>query len=136
MKILNGITAAGLIVAALMFGSTTSFSQDACDHGGHHTIQVRPGDDGMPELSYKGGSAEDVKVCLGDTVQWVLNGSDRDFLVEFFDISAFDGEKKGKSNSNHKLSVVIEGSFERGGEYAYGVEFEGGEPMDPRIIVE
>jgi len=135
MKIFSGITAAGLIAAALMFGSTTSFSQDACDHGGNHTIQVQPGADGKPELSYKSGSAENVKVCLGDTVQWVLTGPDRDFLVEFFDIAAFDGQKKGNSNSN-KVSVVIAGSFERGNAYAYGVEFAGGEPMDPRIIVE
>ncbi len=135
MKILSGITAAAVLTAALMFGSTTTYSQDVCEGGKKHTIQVRPSADGQPELKYKGGSAEDVHVCLGDTVQWVLNGPDRDFLVEFFDISAFDGDKKGRSKRN-KLSVEIVGSFERGNAYAYGVEFEGGEPMDPRIIVE
>ena len=60
MKIMKGITVIGLAVIAITLGSTNVFSQDACDHGGNHTIQVNAGDDGVPVLTYKGGSAEDV----------------------------------------------------------------------------
>ena len=132
MKILSGITAAVLVVAAMMLGSTTSFSQDACDHGGNHTIQVRPGADGRPELSYRGGSAENVYVCQGDNVQWVLTGSDRSFFVDFFSGAPFAGASK-RGSSGGAVSVTVGDDT---GSYDYGVEFEGGEPMDPRIIVE
>ena len=132
MKILSGITAAVLVVAAMMLGSTTSFSQDACDHGGNHTIQVRPGADGRPELSYRGGSAENVYVCQGDNVQWVLTGSDRSFFVDFFSGAPFAGASK-RGSSGGAVSVTIGDDT---GSHDYGVEFEGGEPMDPRIIVE
>ena len=74
MKILNALAIAGLTIVALTLGSTDSLGQDDCDHGGNHTIQVRPGDDGAPELKYRGGSAEEVHVCEGDRVQWVLTG--------------------------------------------------------------
>ena len=132
MKILSGITAAVLVVAAMMLGSPTSFSQDACDHGGNHTIQVRAGTDGRPELSYRGGSAENVYVCQGDNVQWVLTGSDRSFFVDFFSGAPFGGASK-RGSSGGAVSVTIGDDT---GSYDYGVEFEGGEPMDPRIIVE
>ena len=132
MKILSGITAAALVVAAMMLGSTTSFGQDACDRGGNHTIQVRPGADGKPELSYKGGSAENVYVCRGDQVQWVLTGADRSYFVDFSNSAPFDGATKVGS-SDGVVAVTIGDDT---GSYDYGVEFEGGEPMDPRIIVE
>jgi plastocyanin len=132
MKILSGVTATALVAAALMFGSTTSFSQDACDRGGNHTIQVSAGADGKPVLSYKGGSAENVYVCRGDQVQWVLTGSDRSFFVDFFSGAPFGGAQK-RGSSNGAVSVTI---GDNTGSYDYGVEFEGGEPMDPRIIVE
>jgi len=131
MKIFSGIAAAAVFTAALMFGSTTSFSQE-CNHGGNHTIQVSPGADGKPELSYKGGSAENVYVCRGDRVQWVLTGSDRSYFVDFFAGAPFDGATK-RGSSDGVVSVTIGDDT---GSYDYGVEFEGGEPMDPRIIVE
>ena len=132
MKILSGIAAATVITAALMIGSTTSFSQDACDHGSNHTIQVQAGADGRPELSYRGGSAENVYVCRGDTLRWVLTGPDRSYFVDFFNGAPFDGDTKVGS-SDGVVAVTIGDDT---GSYDYGVEFDGGEPMDPRIIVE
>ena len=91
MKILNGVTIAGLTIVALTLGSTDSLGQDECDHGGNHTIQVRAGDDGVRVLKYRGGSADEVHVCVGDRVQWVLTGSDREFLVDFLSGAPFEG---------------------------------------------
>jgi hypothetical protein len=132
MKILSGTVAAAVLTAALMFGSTTSFSQDACDHGGNHTIQVSAGADGRPELSYRGGSAENVYVCRGDQMQWVLTGSDRTFFVDFFSGAPFGGASK-RGSSNGAVSVTI---GEDTGNYDYDVEFADGGVLDPRIIVE
>lgn len=135
MKTISGIAIAGLTIAGLMFASSESFSQDACDHGGNHTIQVQEGADGKPELTYRGGSAEEVRVCMGDKVQWVVTGSDRSYLVEFLSIAPFDGAKS-RGSSQGVVYVNIGSPFERGQQYAYGVEFDGGVPLDPHIIVE
>ena len=132
MKILSGITVAGLMVTGLMFASTDSLSQDACEHGGHHTIQVRPGEGDKAVLRYRGGSGEYVHVCVGDRVQWVLVGSDRQFFVNFESAAPFPGDTSVGS-SDGVVSVVIAG--ERGN-YTYGVKLDGGPPIDPHIIVE
>ncbi len=134
MKILNGIAIAALTIAALTLGSTDSLGQDECDHGGNHTIQVRAGDDGMPQLKYRGGSADEVHVCVGDQVQWVLTGPDREFLVDFFSGAPFDGATT-RGSSGNAVSVVIGATAERRG-YDYGVQFADGPEMDPRIVVD
>jgi len=132
LKTSNVVAVAGIgILAALLF-STESNSQGACDRGGHHTIQVRPSDDGMPELTYKGGSAENVHVCNGDDVKWVLTGPDREFFVDFFSGAPFAGAARLGSNGN-VVSIQIDAES---GSYAYGVNFAGDEPMDPMIIVD
>lgn len=132
MKISNVVAVAGIGIAAMLLFSTDSNSQGACDRGGHHTIQVSPGADGAAALKYKGGSAEDVHVCNGDEVKWVLTGSDRDFFVDFFSGAPFAGAARLGSNSN-VVSIQIDAES---GSYAYGVNFAGDEPMDPRIIVD
>lgn len=131
MKILATIAIAGAVSGALLFASTDSNSQGNCDRGGNHTIQVSEGPDGMPELRYRGGSAEDVHVCNGDQVQWVLTGSDRNYLVDFMGNAPFPGATT-RGSSNGVVSVTIDAED---GEYDYGVNFEGEEPMDPRLIV-
>ena len=129
------VIAAGVLgVAGLTLGSSSSLGQDLCDHGGNHLIQVSEGANGEPELSYRGGSAEYVRVCVGDSVQWVLTGSDRDFLIEFSSIAAFgDASFRGSSNGVVQLTI---GEHFQPDTYAYGVQFKGGQPMDPHIIVE
>ena len=134
MKILNGIAIAGLTIVALTLTSTESLGQDTCDHGGSHTIRVSTGDDGVPVLKYRDGSADEVHVCAGDRVQWVLNGPDREFLVDFLSGAPFEGEATRGSNSN-VVSIVIGASADRRG-YDYDVQFVDGPGMDPRIIVD
>ncbi len=131
---MNGIASAGLTILALTLGSTDSLGQDACDHGGNHTIQVRAGDDGAPVLKYRGGSADEVHVCVGDQVQWVLTGPDREFLVDFFSGAPFDGATT-RGSSGNAVSVVIGAAAERRG-YEYGVKFADGPELDPEIIVD
>ena len=116
----------------LLLGSVDSHSQDTCDRGGNHTIQVKEGADGMPELKYRGGSAEDVHVCNGDQVQWVLVGSDREYFVDFMGDAPFPGAAM-RGSSGGVVSVIIDAESRA---YDYGVNFAGDEPFDPRIIVD
>ncbi len=135
MRIMSGIAAAGLFLAVLMLASTETLSQDNCDSSGSHTIQVRAGDDGSPVLSYGGGSADEIHVCLGDEVRWVLTGPNRQYFVNFFSGAPFDGETRRGSDGN-VVSIVIGGSAERGNSYDYDVEFADGGSLDPRIVVD
>jgi hypothetical protein len=129
MKILNTIAGAIAIAAVMLLASTDSSSQENC--AGNHTIQVSPGTDGMPELTYRGGSAEEIRVCNGDQVQWVLRGSDREYFVDFMGNAPFSGAAR-RGSSDGVVSVTIDAEL---GSYEYGVNFDGDEPMDPRLIV-
>ena len=133
MKTLIGAILAGAAMLALVLSTADALGQDNCDHGGNHLIRVTEGADGEPVLSYKDGSAEEVRVCVGDTVRWVLTGSNREFFVDFFAGAPFAGPENQKSDGG-AVSVTI-GDVERKG-YDYGVNFAGEQPMDPRIVVD
>jgi len=135
MKIISTLAAAILMFAMLMLGSTDSFSQGACARNSNHTIQVRPSEGDIPELKYKGGSAEEIHVCIGDTIKWVLNGPNRTYFVDFFSGAPFEGVTRRGSNSN-VVSVVVGGPAERGSGYDYDVECEDGGTLEPRIVVD
>ena len=130
MRVIGGIAVATLAVAALMWSSTESVAQE-CDHGGKHTIQVVPGEDGGAELRYRDGSGDSVRVCQGDTVSWVLVGSDRTFFVDFFSGAPFAGATRRGNNST--LTITIDADS---GSYNYDVGFDGDPGVDPVIIVE
>ncbi len=140
MKILNAIGVATLLFVALMLSSNESFSQeDDCNLGPNHVIQVRVGDDGKAVLKYRGGSGDEVEVCKGDNVKWVLTGSNRNFSVDFnYENGAPfgnpPGQKQKRDSSNDEIDVDIDSSAEAG-DYDYDVAFGEDEPMDPKIIV-
>jgi len=135
MKIISTAAMATLMFSMLMLGSTESLSQDSCAGSSNHTIQVRPSADDVPELKYKGGSAEEVHVCIGDTIKWVLNGPNRTYFVDFFEGAPFEGVERRGSNSNVVL-VTVGGPAEPGSSYDYDVAFEDGGTLDPRIVVD
>jgi hypothetical protein len=130
MKVLSGFAIAALAVASLMSGGMDAVAQE-CDRGGRHTIQVVPGEDGSAELRYRDGSGDSVRVCRGDTVSWVLVGSDRTFFVDFFSGAPFAGATRRGNNST--LTIVIDAES---GAYNYDVGFDGDPGVDPVIIVE
>ena len=130
MRVLSGFAIAVLAGAALMLASTASMAQE-CDHGGRHTIQVIPGTDGSAELRYRGGPGDSVRVCPGDTVSWVLTGSDRTFFVDFFSGAPFAGATRRGNNSS--LTIIVDAES---GAYTYDVGFDGDPGVDPVIIVD
>lgn len=132
MKIFSTVALMTLVAATMLLASGESNGQGNCDRGGNHTIQVSEGQDGMPVLRYRGGSAEDVHVCNGDQVQWVLTGSDREYFVDFMGDAPFPGAAK-RGSSGGVVAVTIDANS---GPYDYGVNFEGEEAFDPRIIVD
>jgi hypothetical protein len=132
MRIMSGIAIAGLVLGALIVGSTESLGDQA--ECGNRVIQVTVGENGKPVLTYQGGSADEVHACRGNTVRWVLNGPDRQYFVDFFSGAPFAGAKKIGSNGN-VVSIVIGESAEKRA-YDYGVNFADGGGIDPKIIVD
>ena len=130
MRVPSGIAVAALAVAALMWSGANAIAQE-CDRGGNHTIQVVPGEDGSAELRYKDGPGDSVTVCKGDTVSWVLVGSDRTFFEDFFSGAPFAGATRRGNNS--RLTITIDAES---GAYNYDVGFDGDPGVDPVIIVE
>ena len=130
MKVSAGIFVAVMAVAVLMLSGDDSMAQE-CDRGGNHTIQVTPGPDGTAELRYQDGSGDSVRVCRGDTVSWVLVGSDRTFFVDFFSGAPFAGATRRGNNS--RLTITIDAES---GSYSYDIGFDGDPGADPIIIVE
>ena len=130
MRILSGVSIAALVVAASFLNGPQALAQ-GCDNGGNHTITVRPDGSGGATLSYRGGPGDEVRVCPGDTVSWVLTGSDRTFFVDFFGGAPFAGDSRRPNNT--RLTVTIDAGP---GDYAYDVGLDGGPGVDPVIIVE
>ena len=130
MKILSIFVVGALALAAVLWGSTEAVAGN-CDRTTIHTIQVIPGESGSAELRYNGGPGDSVHVCPGDTVSWVLTGSDRTFFLDFFSGAPFAGATRRGNNS--KLEITIDAES---GSYNYDVGFEGDPGMDPVIIVD
>lgn len=131
MRVLGKLAFASFVLGGVMWAGDTPMAQDDCDHGGNHTIQVQPDGAGGVELTYRGGSGESIRVCVGDTVSWVLTGSDRTFFVDFFSGAPFEGATRRGNNS--RLTVTIQAEP---GDYDYDIGLDGDPGMDPRLIVE
>jgi hypothetical protein len=130
MKKFSGLAVLALIAGAFLWSSNDSIAQ-GCDHGGNHTIQVTPDGAGGVSLSYRGGPGDSVRVCAGDSVSWVLTGSNRTFFVEFFSGAPFAGAVRRGNNS--RLTITVDAAP---GSYNYDIGMDGDEGMDPVIIVD
>lgn len=130
MKILGKVALLAFILGSAFWVGGEPMAQGNCDRGGNHTIQVRPDGAGGVELTYRGGPGDSVQVCVGDTVSWVLTGSDRTFFVDFFNGAPFAGGDRRGNNS--RLTVTIEAEP---GDYDYDVGWDGEPGMDPKLVV-
>lgn len=132
MKQAITLTLTIFVVSSLALLGTDSSAQDGCEGGAMHVIQVSAAGDGSATLSYRDGSADAVHVCNGDQIQWVLRGSDREFLIDFLSGAPFAG---GESRGSAQGVVLVTVDADPG-DYDYGISFVGDEPTDPRIIVD
>jgi plastocyanin len=118
-------------VLALTLSSNVS-AQGDCGSASYK-LKVRQVNDRPVEVTYSQGDAENLRVCVGDTIEWQLVGQAKRFYVLFLDGQPFSGDEQKNSNNNGKIEVTISGPS---GDYKYNIGIEGGEEWDPRIIVD
>ena len=127
-----------LIVSVLFLGGALatdkqSLAQGDCGDGpSSYKLMIHVSDNRPDRVTNKGNDATDFEVCSGDTVEWQLVGSNKQFWVDFLDGAPFSGGERKNSNNNGKISVVIGGEAN---EYPYDIGLVDGEAMDPKIII-
>lgn len=95
-------------------------------------LAVRVADNRPTEVRLGPDRMDDLYVCPGDTVAWILQG--RGFTIEFADDSPFDfDQRRADANAGRVSAVVREDAF---GPYKYSIHLDGGDSLDPRIIVQ
>ena len=89
-------------------------------------------------VTFEGKDAEDLRVCIGDTVEWELADGDEevDFYVDFGGYAPFPGESS-LTAAGGPIAVAIGGrTAKKGSVYKYTIGVVGGGRWDPRIIIE
>lgn len=127
---------AGVVLAAAVAGLTAQAAV-ADSHCGAapktHKLKVRVENDKPKKVLKEDGSDSPLKVCLGDSVEWKLQGSRKSFDVDFGSRAPFAGTKRRKSASQ-KIEVQIT-SGTPGESFKYSV-WIGDAELDPRIVID
>ena len=127
---------AAMAALLLVFGPTAAVADNHCEEGRNqtHKLKIRVVDDEPVEISQGGRDAQDLHVCLGDSIEWTLQGEAREFYLEFPEGAPFPGGQYMPAR-NHKIEVTVE-SGEPGQAFKYNIGIVGGKVWDPRIIID
>ena len=76
-------------------------------------------------------NCDTLPVRPGDTIEWKLNG--KNFEISFPDNTPFDFNTE--KSRGHKIEATVRMDAESDS-YKYSITIDGGEPWDPRVVVE
>ena len=124
-----------LLMAALMtLPSMYSSAQvvRSCDEGTTtHTLMINETNKVPTGVTLGNEPADDLYVCPGDTVAWILQGLG--IVIDFPGATPFASNKQGGAG---RVSMVVRSDVERGASFKYNISIDGGGMLDPRIIVQ
>jgi len=86
-------------------------------------------------LTIRGMAADDLVVCPGDTVEWILTGTENSFTVDFGAQSPVGSETAFQSKEG-RVGITISGSAERGTAYFYTLDADPWRTAEGRIIID
>ena len=122
-------------IATLGLVSTSALADGACN-GKAKTVKIGiKGKDKKPvAVKHDGKDANNIGVCIGDTVVWTVSDEDRTIIVTFTGDAPFAGEKRlvGKHS---KVKATINNA-DSGASYAYTVEFKNGHKLPVSLKVD
>jgi len=89
-------------------------------------------------VTHRGQDAEDLRVCVGDSVEWKLinPASAGDFFVDFPGGAPFAGGTMQNARNGKVLVTIGAPDVTPGASYKYDIGITDGGVWDPRIIIE
>jgi len=100
-------------------------------------LKIKVRDDKPIGVTYRGGDAEELLVCLNDQIEWKLidPASAAEFFIDFKSGAPFGGDPNRRA-MNGKVLVTIGGpDVTPGTSYKYDIGIVDGGVWDPRIII-
>jgi hypothetical protein len=129
-NIFLGVLFSGL----LTLPGTAVIAQDACGGGPEtHTLMVNVTDNVPDGVTLGNEPADDLYVCPGDTVAWILQG--RGFTIDFPGATPFNANSH-RPVAAGRVTAVVRSDVERGASFKYNISIDGGGVLDPRIIIQ
>ncbi len=127
-----------IILSAVMAGLLTLpgihiYAQDPC--GGRpetHTLMINVTNNVPSGVRRGNEAADDLYVCPGDTVAWILQG--RGFTINFPGATPFNVNSHRPAAG--RVTAVVRSDVARGASFKYEISVDGGGVLDPRIIVQ
>jgi len=127
------IALCSLFVAAIL--TVPPVSAGTCgEESTSYKLIIRIVQDRPVEVLHRGKNADELHVCPGDNIEWKLQGSEKQFYLEFLADAPFSGDSRPNSHSG-KISVSIDNASS-GDIFDYNIGLIDGFEMDPRIIVD
>ena len=134
MKMKNIAAMLTLAATAGLYAGDSMAQRSCADGPMQHKVRIRVVQDRPVEVLLKGMNADDLHVCLGDTVEFKLQGSEKKFYLRFADGSPFSSGDNPQS-SNGKIEMTVD-TGSPGDAFKYDIGIEGGEVWDPRIVID
>lgn len=123
-----------LVSALLAMPGIGIQAQDTC--GGTptvHNLQINVTNNVPTGVSLGNEPADDLYVCPGDTVAWILQGPG--FTIDFPGDTPFNANQF-RPVAAGRVAAVVRDDVASGEAFKYDISIDGGGLLDPRIIVQ
>jgi hypothetical protein len=123
-----------LVSALLAMPGIGIQAQDAC--GGPptvHNLMINVTNNVPTGVSLGNEPADDLYVCPGDTVAWILQGPG--FTIDFPADSPFNANQF-RPVAAGRVAAVVRDDVAAGEAFKYDISVDGGGVLDPRIIIQ
>ena len=131
---LRNIVLCVFVSALITMPGTIVQAQDAC--GGPaavHNLMINVTNNVPTGVSLGNEPADDLYVCPGDTVAWILQGPG--YTIDFPDDTPFNASQFRPVEAG-RVAAVVRSDAARGAAFKYDISIDGGGVLDPRIIVQ
>jgi hypothetical protein len=109
-------------------------AQDACGDGPQtHTLMVNATNNVPTGVTRGDEPADDLYVCPGDTVAWILQGLG--FTINFPGATPFNANSHRPVTAG-RVTAVVRSDVSPGESFKYDISIDGGGVLDPRIIIQ
>ncbi len=123
-----------LLSMLLTAPATIVNAQDACAGPAEtHMLMINVTNNVPTGVTLGNEPADDLYVCPGDTVAWILQG--QGFTIDFSDGTPFDSSQL-RPVAAGRVDAVVRSDVARGTEFKYDISIDGGGVLDPKIIIQ